>query len=108
MPALKFKGIEVEKLRSTSKELIDELEQLLQCPRSYFTLEVIQSIFVRDGEFVKGSPVVEVAWFDRGQETQDEAAKVITKYVNTMGYKEVDVIFMNLEKNKYYENGEHF
>ncbi|WP_055666953.1 DUF1904 domain-containing protein [Desnuesiella massiliensis] len=108
MPALKFKGIEVEKLRFASKELIDELEQLLQCPRSYFTLEVIQSIFVRDGELVKGSPVVEVAWFDRGQETQDEAAKVITKHVNAMGYKEVDVIFMNLEKNKYYENGEHF
>lgn len=108
MPALKFKGIEVEKLRSSSKGLVDELEQLLQCPRSYFTLEVTQSIFVRDGELVEGSPVVEVAWFDRGQQVQDEAAKIITKYVNVMGYKEVDVIFLNLEKNRYYENGEHF
>lgn len=108
MPALKFKGIEVEKLCFVSKKLVDELEELLQCPRSYFTLEVAQSIFVKDGELVKGSPVVEVAWFDRGQETQDEAAKIITKYVNVMEYKEVDVIFLNLEKSRYYENGEHF
>ncbi|MFL0267114.1 DUF1904 family protein [Candidatus Clostridium radicumherbarum] len=108
MPALKFKAINTEKLRRISKELIDELEDLLQCPRSYFSLEIPQVLFIMDGEYVAGSPVVEVAWFDRGQEVQDKAAQIITKYVNTMGYKDVDVIFTKLKENRYYENGEHF
>lgn len=108
MPALKFKAIEAERLRSISKELIDELVELLQCPRGYFSLEIPQVLFIKDGEYDTGSPVVEVAWFDRGQEVQDKAAQIITKYVKIMGYKDVDVIFMKLKENRYYENGEHF
>lgn len=108
MPTLKFKAIDSEKVRLSSKDLISELEALLKCPRSYFTLELMQSLFVADGEFVGGAPVVEVAWFDRGQSIQDETAKIITKHVNYMGYPEVDVIFTYLDPKCYYENGEHF
>lgn len=108
MPMFKFKAIKPEKICTMSKELIDDLEELLQCPRSYFTLEAVQSVFIKDGEFVEGSPVVEISWFDRGQEIQDKAAMIVTKHVNSVGYKEVDVIFMTLDKAKYYENGEHF
>lgn len=108
MPALKFKSIGAEKIRGISKELIDELEELLQCPRSYFSLEISQSIYIKDGDFAPGSPIVEVFWFDRGQELQDKAAKIITRYMNSIGHKEIDVIFIGLNKNRYYENGEHF
>jgi hypothetical protein len=108
MPTLKFKGIEVTNICKASKDLIDELQELIKCPREYFTLAVDQSIYIMDGEIVEGSPKVEISWFDRGQEMQDKAAKVVTKYVNSMGYKEVDVVFTLLDKSRYYENGEHF
>lgn len=86
--------------------MLEKLHKL--CPRDYFSLEVIQSVYVRDGEIVDGAPVVEVYWFDRGQEVQDKVAKIITKYINYIGYPEVDVIFFVLEESRYYENGEHF
>lgn len=108
MPMLRFKGIKVDNVCKVSKELIDELQELIQCPRDYFSLEVIQSVYIKDGEIVEGAPVVEVSWFDRGQEVQDKAAKIITKYINSVGYQEVDVIFFLLEESRYYENGEHF
>lgn len=108
MPMLNFKAIEIEKLCIISKKLIDELEKLIQCPRDYFSLSVDRSVYVKDGEIVKGEAVVEVSWFDRGQDIQDKAAKIITKYVNSVGYKNLDVIFYALDKSKYYENGEHF
>lgn len=108
MPMIRFKAIEAEKICEISKDLIDELQELIKCPRDYFSLSVDRSLYIRDGEFVKGEPVVEVAWFDRGQDVQDKAAKIITKYVNSKGYKSVDVIFTALDENKYYENGEHF
>lgn len=108
MPILKFKAIETEKICDISKDLVDELELIVKCPRSYFTLEVMQSVYISDGAFVAGSPVVEVAWFDRGQEVRDKFAECVTKFVNSAGYNDVDVIFINLEKNYYYENGKHF
>ncbi|MCF0148142.1 MAG: DUF1904 family protein [Clostridium sp.] len=108
MPMLKFKAIEVEKVCIVSKKLINELEELIQCPRDYFSLSVDRALYVKDGDFVKGEAVVEVSWFDRGQAVQDRAAKIITKHINSVGYKNVDVIFYPLEKNNYYENGEHF
>lgn len=108
MPSLKLKSIETKKACSISTALIDELQELLQCPRDYFNIEVVQSIFIKDGEFTEGYPMVEVSWFDRGQEIQDKAAKIITKYINSIGYENVDVIFHTLEESRYYENGEHF
>jgi len=108
MPALKLKAIDENKALSVSKQLIDELQELIQCPRDYFSIELVQSKFIMDGMFVEGPQMVDVFWFDRGQETQDEAAKIITKYINSIGYKNVDIIFHSLEKDKYYENGEHF
>lgn len=108
MPLLRLKSIEDKKACAISKVLIDELQELLQCPRDYFSIELIQSKFIADGEFIERSPMVEISWFDRGQEVQDTAAKIITKHINSIGYKNIDVIFHHLEKSRYYENGEHF
>lgn len=108
MPALKFKGIKEEKLIKISKDIIDELEEAIECPRDYFTMEIIQSKFIFDQQVVDGYPFVEVQWFDRGQEIQDKVAKIITEYIMSIGYRNVDVIFNCLDKNKYYENGKHF
>jgi hypothetical protein len=108
MPQLKVRGIELIRLCEISKPLIDELEELLKCPRSYFTIECINSTFIRDGEIAMDYPIVEISWFGRGQEIQDNVAKVVTNYIHKAGYKSVDIIFTILEEKKYYENGEHF
>ena len=108
MPMLKFKAIEIEKVCKISKKLVDELQELIQCPRDYFSLTVDRAIYVKDEKIAKGDPVVEVSWFDRGQDIQDKAAKIITKYVNSVEYPNIDVIFFALDKSRYYENGEHF
>ncbi len=108
MPALKLKSIDPKKAITISKILIDELQETIKCPRDYFTIELIQSQFIIDGGYVDGSPVVEISWFDRGQETQDKVAKIITKHINSIGYENVDIIFNILENSRYYENGEHF
>lgn len=108
MPALRLKAIDGNKALTISKQLIDELQELIQCPRDYFSIELVQSKFIMDGKFVGGPQMVDVLWFDRGQDIQDKAAKIITKYINSIGYKNVDVVFYPLEHSKYYENGEHF
>lgn len=108
MPQLKMRGVEVEDICKISVGLVQEMQELLECPKNYFTLECINSTYIMDGEIIKAYPIVEIAWFDRGQEVQDTMAKIVTKYIHSAGYKDVDVIFSILEEKKYYENGEHF
>ncbi|MCB2289697.1 DUF1904 domain-containing protein [Clostridium sp. CS001] len=108
MPQLKLRGVEVKDICKISGDMVQEMQELLECPKNYFTLECINSTFIMDGEIVKTCPIIEVAWFDRGQEVQDAMAKIITKHIHSAGYKDVDVIFSVLEESKYYENGEHF
>lgn len=108
MPQIKVRGISPEKLCVMSKELIDELVQIVQCPRDYFELEYIQSLGIREGSIEAAYPFIEVAWFDRGQEVQDQVARIITKYVHQVGIPSVDIAFTYFEKRNYYENGAHF
>lgn len=108
MPQIKLRGIETELVRKVSKQLIDELAILTLSPRDDFTLEVIHSTFVMDGDVVLGYPFVEVAWFDRGQETQDQVAQAISQLLHEAGCTSVDIMFTILDKLRYYENGVHY
>jgi len=108
MPQIKIRGVEVNDICSLSKKLIDELEEIIECPRSYFTIEHVPATFIADGDIVKAYPFVEVSWFDRGQEIQDKTALSITKAVQGAGYENVDIVFTILKENDYYENGSHF
>ncbi len=108
MPILTMKALSSDEVIKISKELVDELEATIKCPREYFTLEITNSTFVVDGEISKGYPIVDISWFDRGQEIQDEVAKIVTKHIGSLGYDTIDVIFHSLEEKRYYENGEHF
>ncbi|WP_138207792.1 DUF1904 domain-containing protein [Haloimpatiens lingqiaonensis] len=108
MPQIKTKNIKKDHLKLICKDMIDELQGLIECPRNYFTIECLNSEFITDGEIPAEYPFVEVSWFDRGQETKDKTAKIITKYIQKVGYDSVDIIFNSLNTKDYYENGEHF
>ncbi|MBC2726550.1 DUF1904 domain-containing protein [Desulfosporosinus sp.] len=108
MPQIKIRGVETDTIRKLSNQLIDELAQLTLSPKDDFTLEVMNSTYILNGEVVPGYPFIEVAWFDRGQELQDLAAQIITRLINEAGYPSVDIMFTILEKQRYYENGEHY
>ncbi|MCT8978854.1 DUF1904 domain-containing protein [Clostridium sp. CX1] len=108
MPQIKMRGVDINKISVISTEMIDELEKIVKCPREYFTIECISSTFIKDGKIDDGYPLIELVWFDRGQETQDEVSKSITNFIHKAGYENVDVFFTVLKESSYYENGEHF
>ncbi|MBP2627108.1 MAG: hypothetical protein H6Q68_1819 [Firmicutes bacterium] len=107
MPHIIIKGMNIADVKKISKQMIDDLEIIVDCPREYFTLEVVESNFIIDGNLVKKDPFVQVNWFDRGQEVQDKAAASITKHIKNAGYKDAEMFFTILERNNYYENGKH-
>ena len=107
MPMLKFKGIPKEEILKKSTALTNELMEAIKCPRETLTIELLDTVFIADGKEVLSPTIVEVFWFSRSQEVQDEVAKIITKYFRDDRVF-LDVIFFELERNSYYENGTHF
>lgn len=95
MPQIKFRGIEVEQVKGISKELLQELQRVIEYPPDDLTFECISSVYIANGDITAGYPFVEVAWFDRGQQVQDDVAKIITRFVQQTGQPSVDVIFTN-------------
>lgn len=108
MPQIIIKGAAVDKVKAISSALVDDLQQIIGCPRDYFTIEVVNSTFIMDGTEAEISPLVQVNWFDRGQEVQDKAADAICRHLKNSGYDHVETFFIVLEKSKYYENGTHY
>ena len=112
MPHIRISGLEQEQVRTISKPVIDQLAELVGCPRDHFTIERFLTEFIFDGE-VDGNayPMIDVLWFSRSQETQDQAGKLITDAVRgVLSDKTLDICvrFSALEPTAYYENGKHF
>ncbi|TVY09102.1 DUF1904 family protein [Paenibacillus cremeus] len=108
MPHLSVRGIEAEDLRTISQPLVEELAAICACGEDQFTIGCFATISVFGGAFVSTYPFIEVAWFDRGQETRDKFAQAITKHVLSLGIPEVEIAFKAYLPECYYANGEHF
>ncbi|NVD05956.1 DUF1904 domain-containing protein [Vibrio sp. JPW-9-11-11] len=110
MPHLRFRAVEPQTVQTLSAPLIDQLQPHMDCPREDFTFEYVYTTFYHEGEVCAAYPFVEVLWFDRGQETQDTVAQIITQQVRAVIGEDVDVavIFTALNASSYYDNGEHY
>ncbi|MGL6064032.1 MAG: DUF1904 domain-containing protein [Fusobacteriaceae bacterium] len=109
MPHIKFRGIQKEKIISNSKEIIDNLTNLIGCDRNWFTLEHIETEYIFDGKIVQGYTFVDVFWFEREKETQDKVAEFITIFLKKINdNNDITVIFNPLIGKNYYDNGVHF
>lgn len=108
MPHLMFRGMQKEEIMSISTPLLDQLQAIMNCPRDYFTIELISTTFISESQVVKGDPILEIQWFERGQEVRDAAAVEITKQIQAFGYEDVIIMFKALEGPAYYDNAKHY
>lgn len=108
MPQIRLRGIPAERACEGSRELVQQLAERLDTRSDWFTLEAVHSSFIRDGELVQPDPTIEVLWFDRGLEAQDDVARLLTAWIQGLGYASVDIWFTALDTRRYYENGQHF
>lgn len=107
LPQIVFRGISIEQLKSISKPLVAELADICDCGTDNFTLELPNSTFVYNGEETPAFPLIEVKWFERGQEIRDRFAQTLTKYLMDFKLPEVEVVFTVFSETSYYINGKH-
>lgn len=108
MPHLNFKNIERNKVKQLCKELTPQLAKEIDCPEDWITFSHMESQTFVQGEDNDDIVFVNVEWFPRTQEVQDKVASVLHNGVVETGSKEVVIIFNELKKEAYYEEGQHF
>jgi hypothetical protein len=106
MPHLVMRGISIEEMKRISNPLVKKLAEICECGTDNFTFEVPHSTFVFNGEEIPAFALIEVKWFERGQEIRDKFAQVVTNQIMSTGVDEVEVVFLPLNESDYYINGE--
>lgn len=109
MPHLRIRSLSDAAVRDLSVSLPQELAKILSTPEDNFTVEKIATTFYRGGQALpdgQGDPMVEFLWFERGTEIRDAAAQKVTELVRPHTVSEyIAVVFTDLPKHHYYENG---
>lgn len=107
MPHLRFRAVEAHTVESLVPTLLNKLSSLLSTSRNAFTFELINTQYFAEGEVY---PMVEVLWFGREQQTQDQVAQVITDQMRQLlgADAHVAIVFIPLQRTAYYLDGQHF
>ena len=106
MPHLKVRGLEKKVLIEKSKEIIDGLTEIIQCDRTWFTIEHIDTEYIFDGKIQEGYSFIELYWFERGEEIKKRVAAFLTEKMKEMnGNKDACIIFFPLLGENYCDNG---
>lgn len=112
MPHIRIRAMTDSDIKTLSQVLPKELSLLMNTPEDNFTVEKIPTVFYRAGAIVpdgQSDPMIEIHWFDRGPEMKSTAAKKVTELVRGITKAEyITVLFFDLPKTNYFENGTHF
>ncbi|UXR63731.1 DUF1904 domain-containing protein [Bdellovibrio bacteriovorus] len=109
MPHVRFRAVNKEQVQKLSQTLPAELAPAMNTSPDNFTFELVATHFFSAGTTTESYPFIEVLWFARSQEIQNECAGIITRQLKQLGsYEDVVVVFQVLAKEAYYENGSHF
>lgn len=110
MPRIIYKNISPEDVCVLSKELSRKSAEIVGCPVDWLTFECVHNyLFVDGDDQTMNTLFIEVEWFKRSQDQQDELAmylyEELTKRYTT---REITIIFKDLNKEDYYEEGKNF
>lgn len=108
MPRIITYAIELDVVKAASGPIAEDIAALLDIPEEHVVIQVNRDVFVQDAEVVPSYPFVEVCLFDRGQQKEDEIARILTKRFRAEGCDDIEVYLTKLERRRYFENGEHF
>lgn len=108
MPQVTFKGMRVNQVCDISENLKNKLEEIIKCDRKHIKFNIIDSIEIENGKVVESFPRIEMLWFPRNHDIQDKVAEEITRQIQILGYKHVQVTFSIFKPENFYENGKHY
>lgn len=111
MPRIIFKNIDKKTVQALSQQLDHVLAEIIGCPPDWLTFEHLENTIFSQGNDITTSTIyIEISWFKRTQEIQNQLACVLYETLNAKfsNQKEITIIFHELMPENYYENGRHY
>lgn len=102
MPRIVVKGMPKEDLKKVSKQLFDNIADIIQRPREAFTLDLLESVAILDGEEITRVHV-EIGWKNRPVEVCEQVAKAVNELFAQFNYDKVFVYFKDIDLEKEFQ-----
>lgn len=102
MPRIVVKGMPKEDLKKVSKELFDAIATIIERPREAFTLDLVESVAILDGEELSRVHV-EVSWVSRPKEMCERVANAINELLAPFGYDKVIIYFKDIDLEREFQ-----
>lgn len=117
MPNIKICHLESKIVKRLSLNHTQALANIIDCPLDWLTFcahTVENNTLFCDGKPVHDTVFAYVEWFDRGNEIKQKIATYLTEAILALNDTEknkiayVNVIFVDLKKSNFFENGTSF
>jgi hypothetical protein len=106
IPHLLFRGVDAGRLQEAALPLVKQLAEACDCGTDQFTLNALQLTNVfGNGPDDPPYVFVEIGWFERGTETRDLVARLVTDAIVELGIPDVEIVFHAYSEKQYYING---
>ncbi|MDF9867277.1 hypothetical protein OKW22_000846 [Bacilli bacterium PM5-3] len=105
MPFFNFYNLSKEEVLKVSKETLKDIAKIVECPTDWFNYNSIESHTIVDNEIKSDICYVRVEWFKRSENIQQEVARILNNALNKIGIKETAINFIEIDIDKYYEDG---
>ena len=105
MPQILIRNVKQQELETIAEPLVEELAAITGSPEDYFTIELLHTTVIGKSEVY---PMIQINWFARAQEVQDDVAASIDRHLRALGYSQIDVYFVILQEDAYYDNAIHY
>lgn len=106
MPHLLFRGVPAERLKAIAAPLAEELAAICGCGTDNFTMSCLNTTNVfGNGPDDPAYALIEVGWFERGQQARDRFAEAVTGHVRQLGVPDIEIVFHAYREDSYYING---
>ena len=86
MPRIVARGIKKEDLKKVSAELFDTIAGIIERPREAFTLDLVESVAILDGEEISRANI-EIGWVERPVEVCEKVANAVGALIKPLGYE---------------------
>ena len=96
MPRIVARGIKKEDLKKVSAELFDTIAEIIDRPRGAFTLDLVESVAILDGEEISRANI-EIGWVARPVEVCEKVANAVGEIIKPLGYETVMVSFKSID-----------
>ncbi len=105
MPHIRLRFVEPDLASARAITLFDRLTEVVGCERSWFTLEIVATVFIDTGTEEPARPFAEVLAFPRAPEVKKAVATILSEELRgDADY--LTTAFLDIGEGNYFENGE--